>query len=66
LDTLPQRPDLSGAAIKVDANSDWKALLQRPDQTVLESPNGTRITVGELKKTLAAVDTSRPLPTGRR
>jgi len=66
LANLPQRPDLRGAAIKVDANSDWAALLQRPDNTVLESPNGTRITVGELKKSLAGAGTSRPLPTGRR
>ncbi len=49
----PKRPNLSGAAIKVGAQTDWKDVLQRPDGTVLEAPDGTRITVGELKKSLA-------------
>lgn len=49
----PQRANLSGPAVKVTAQSDFKDLLQRPDTTVLEAPDGTRITVGELKKVLA-------------
>ena len=49
----PKRPNLSGSAVKVGAKTDWKDVLQRPDGTVLEAPDGTRITVGELKKSLA-------------
>jgi len=45
----PKRPTTSGVALKVTAESDWKAILKRPDDTVLESPSGKRITVGELK-----------------
>lgn len=52
IDQVPQRPSLEGPAVKVHSGSDWKDLLQRPDSTVLESPQGTRITVGELKKAL--------------
>jgi hypothetical protein len=48
-----KRRDVSGPAIKVGAKTDWKDVLRRPDATVLEAPDGTRITVGELKKTLA-------------
>lgn len=47
-----KRQDLSGSAVKVGPKTDWKDILQRPDGTVLEAPDGTRITVGELKKTL--------------
>jgi hypothetical protein len=53
LTAQPTRPDLSGTAVKVQAGSDWKSILQRPDSTVLESPGGNRITVGELKQVLA-------------
>jgi len=49
-----KRPALSGPAVKVGANTDWKDILRRPDPTVLEAPDGTRITVGELKRALAA------------
>ena len=57
-----QRPNLSGTAVKVTAKSDWKQLLQGADGTVLEAPNGTRITVGELKHTLATskLDAAKP------
>jgi hypothetical protein len=47
-----KRQDLSGSAVKVGEKTDWKDVLQRPDGTVLEAPDGTRITVGELKKSL--------------
>lgn len=47
------RPSLSGAAIKVTAQSDFKDILQKPAATVLEAPDGTRITVGELRQALA-------------
>lgn len=52
LGVLPARPGLSGPATRVDARSDWKAILAKPDQTVLESPTGKRITVGELKQAI--------------
>lgn len=48
-----QRPNLSGPAIKVTSQSDFRDLLKRPEATVLEAPNGTRITVGELRQALA-------------
>jgi hypothetical protein len=48
-----QRPNLSGPAIKVTQQSDFRELLKQPDATVLEAPNGTRITVGELRQALA-------------
>lgn len=47
------RPDLSGPSVRVQAGTDWKNILERPDNTVLESPGGKRITVGELKQVLA-------------
>jgi len=52
--SLPQGPDLSGSAVKISAattKDQWKALFQN-DNTVLESPNGRRIAVGELKEGL--------------
>jgi hypothetical protein len=54
LSAAPARPNLSGPAIKVTAKSDWKDILKRPDNTVLEAPDGQRITVGELKQALQA------------
>jgi hypothetical protein len=59
LDALSKRPSLSGPALKVTDKSDWKAILEKPDQTVLESPSGKRITVGELKR--AILDGKVPL-----
>ena len=63
LTALSMRPDLSGPAIKIpkDMNQSmtkdqqekfWENILQNPDRTVLESPNGTRITVADLKQGL--------------
>ncbi len=46
------RPVPQGPALKVTASKDqnyWRNVLQKPDDTVLESPGGKRITVGELK-----------------
>jgi hypothetical protein len=60
---VPQRPKLSGPARKVTADANWKEILQQPDGTVLESPDGTRITVGELKHYFPksrSVRTSKP------
>lgn len=58
--------DLSGSAVKVDAKADWKSILQKPDTTVLEAPNGKRITVGDLKQALAASKSPGRLQPGRR
>ncbi len=41
-------------AIRVDAQTDWGAVLARPDDTLIESPSGRRVTVGALKRELAA------------
>lgn len=49
-----QRPNLSGPATRVTADSDWVAILKQPDSTILESARGKRITVGELKQSLAS------------
>lgn len=63
---LPKRPNLLGTAVKVNARSDWKAILQMPDSTILESPNGRRITVSEAKQYLtkhpSALPTSKTIP----
>jgi len=60
LDQLPRRPSLSGPAIKVTANTNFKELLQRPDSDVIESPHGVRMTVGELKHALASAKAVSP------
>jgi hypothetical protein len=55
LSAAPNRPNLSGPALKISKSAtkdEWKGILQKPDNTVIESPNGTRITVGELKQAL--------------
>jgi hypothetical protein len=57
---------LSGPAIHVNAKSDWKTILGKPDGTVLEAPNGKRITVGELKQALAASTPTLRLPPAKR
>jgi hypothetical protein len=59
LEATAKRPALSGQALKVDDKTDWSAILKKPDQTILESPSGKRITVGELKR--AIVDGKLPL-----
>lgn len=62
LDALSKRPSLSGPALKVTDKSDWNTILKKPNQTVLESPSGKRITVGELKQAIrdGKVPVSRP------
>ncbi len=50
-----QRAAPSGPAVKVSGTTtadEWKAIFLKPDGTAIESPNGTRITVGELKQAL--------------
>lgn len=39
-------------AMKVGARPDWKRILQMPDDTLLEAPDGTRVTVADLKRAL--------------
>jgi hypothetical protein len=58
-------PDRSGPAIKIDKKTDWKAILAKPDATVLEAPNGSRITVRELRQALAAAPSRRSPPAKR-
>lgn len=63
------RPALSGQAESVKSGTDLKKLLLKKDgglsdSTILESPKGTRITVGELKQFLAGVP--RSIPAGQR
>jgi hypothetical protein len=56
LSTLTQRPDLSGKAIPVGKNTSQaqlSALTKLPDNTVLESPQGIRVTLGEARQYLA-------------
>lgn len=53
LSVSPQRPNLTGPALKVSAQSDWKSILKKPDNTLLEAPDGSRSTVGDVKKVLA-------------
>jgi hypothetical protein len=53
---VAQRPSLTGPAIKImkgTTRAQWEDILKKPDNTVLESPNGKRITVGEAKQYLA-------------
>jgi hypothetical protein len=40
------------AAIEVDARTDWKRILQMPDDTLLEAPDGTRVSVADIKRAL--------------
>lgn len=50
-------------AIRVDAQTDWGAVLARPDDTLIESPTGRRISVGALKRELATQNERRaPAP----
>jgi hypothetical protein len=51
-DAAPQ-PRRDGPAIKVNAQTDWREMLKRPDSTILESPSGKRVTVGEIKQSIA-------------
>jgi|GEM_PF-2179279 len=42
-------PSRQGNAIKVTSNADIKKLSSQPDSTILETPKGKRITLGELR-----------------
>jgi hypothetical protein len=45
--------------IHVNARSDWKGILKMPDATLLETSNGTRVTVGDIKRRLREESTPR-------
>ena len=45
-----RQPSRTGPAIKVNAQTNWREMLKRPNDTILESPSGKRITVGEIKQ----------------
>lgn len=52
LSSLPQRPDTSGPALKITPNTNkkkWEEIFKKKENTIIESPDGKRITVGELK-----------------
>jgi hypothetical protein len=64
LDAAPPRPVLSGPAIKVPKGisaEEWQKLMQKPDNTILESPSGKRVTVGEIRQQLPASRSRAPL-----
>lgn len=63
--TAPGQP-AAGRVLRVDARTDWRAVLSRPDDTVLESPSGRRVTVGAIKRELAAATGQRATPAGSR
>jgi hypothetical protein len=46
-------------ALPVDSRADWKSILQMPDTTLLQTPNGTRVTVGDIKRALREESTPR-------
>jgi hypothetical protein len=55
LDAVPGRQTPIGPATRLQKSigkSEWQGLLKQPDNTILESPGGKRITVGELKQVL--------------
>ncbi|GEM_PF-2530750 len=55
LRTEPNKRQLKpGGIIQITPKTDWKTVLKADDNTILQSPNGTRITILELKKALAA------------
>lgn len=60
--TGAEAPKRVGPAIQVNRKTNWKEILQKPDDTILESPNGKRITVGELKRAFGISSTAQPLP----
>lgn len=66
LSAAPPGGSPAGPVIQVDAKTDWKAILGKLDGTVLEAPNGKRITVGELKQALSESKPARSLPPVKR
>jgi hypothetical protein len=57
LDVAPAAVNLTGPSIKIapgTSKAAWQSILAKPDNTVLESPTGVRVTVGGIKQYLAA------------
>jgi hypothetical protein len=57
LDVAPAAVNLTGPSIKITPGTSkaaWQGILAKPDNTVLESPTGVRVTVGGIKQYLAA------------
>jgi hypothetical protein len=57
LDMAPAAVNLAGTSIKIKpgtSKAEWQSILAKPDNTVLESPTGVRVTVGGIKQYLAA------------
>jgi hypothetical protein len=58
--------NLEGPAIKITkttTKSEWINILRMPDSTVLESPNGKRITLGKLKQEMTQKRKIAPVKT---
>jgi hypothetical protein len=58
----PLGPGLAASTARVlpvDSRSDWKSILQMPDTTLLQTPKGTRVTVGDIKQALREETTAR-------
>lgn len=64
--TQAGQSNLEGPAIKITkttTKSEWVTILRMPDSTVLESPNGKRITVGKLKQEMTQRRKAAPIKT---
>lgn len=44
-----RRPSLQGPAVRATADMSLLKLADKPDSTIIEAPNGTRVTLGELR-----------------
>lgn len=56
------QPDLNGPSVKITTHTSrdkWKTILQQPDSTILEAPDGKRITVGMLRQALKTSGSAR-------
>lgn len=63
IDVAPMRPKLTGPAITITAQTtkeEWKKILKSPDNTILQSAAGQRITVYDLKQYLISRTKNRP------
>jgi hypothetical protein len=64
--TQIKQNNLEGPAIKITkttTKSEWVTILRMPDSTVLESPNGKRITLGKLKQEMTQKRKIAPVKT---
>lgn len=67
MESVPTRRTPTGPTMKLQHTVpvlEWKSILTQPDNTVLESPNGKKITVGELKQVLTMGRTDFKAQTG--